>query len=313
MENNDTRNDEFTEEENFFGDPFFEDESDEPDYDESELDLFPFDKPRVVTLKNGTVHEFVIPSLREEKRRVEIQRTIIHTSKAVVNGQNPRQILVDYSKSRLSYYQHTARRFKGYRFGEQFPNPDEWLDARFKIGEETLGNGKQRDILLVSKIPVKDQRSAAERLYGGKLEIVKPKVKEGERIVHDLNARVRIHVKQEFGIEQNADGSFTAPEYVVHYFLNEPNSDQLSKWEMQCFTGNTLNHPKGGSTETRIYNIEQCAKLFDSMIDEVKGGAVFENVEVDVRNNTHLPLIPWAIKMDVISLVMNDQTTDSGN
>lgn len=311
----DTRNEntDFTEENNFFGENFFDNGSQEPDYDESELELFPFDKPRVITLRNGTVHEFVIPSLLQEKRRVGIQRTIIHTSPAVVNGQNPRQILVDYSKSRLAYYQDTINRFKGYRFGDEMPDPEQWLDARKVIGQKPLPNDRTKDVYLSSKIPVKHQRAAAERLYGGKLEIVKPKTKEGEKIVHDLNTRVRIHVKQEFGIEQLDSGEFTQPEHVVHYFLNEPNSDQLSKWEMTCFSGQTLNHPKGGSTETRVYNIESCAKLFDSMIDEITGGSVMDRIPVDVRNTSHLPLIPWAIKMDVISLVMNDQTTDSGN
>lgn len=311
----DTRkeNTEFTEDENIFGENFFDNSSTEPDYDESELELFPFDKPRVITLRNGTVHEFVIPTLLQEKRRVGIQRTIINTSPAVVNGQNPRQILVDYSKSRLAYYQDTVSKIKGYRFGSEFPDPEQWLDARKVIGQQSLPNGKEKPILLASKIPVKHQRAAAERLYGGKLEIVKPKLKEGEKVVHDLNTRVRIHVKQEFGIEQLDNGDFTAPDHVVHYFLNEPNSNHLSKWEMQCFSGQTLNNPKGGSTETRVYNIEECAKLFDSMIDEITGGSVFDGDPVDVRNTTHLPLIPWAIKMDVISLVMNDQTTDSGN
>lgn len=295
------------------------------DYTETEQEIhevtdFPFDEPRTIKLKNGTVHSFTIPTLNQEKRKEGIQRTIIITSPAIVNGQNPRQVKVDFSKSQIAYYQDVIKEVTGYAFDEG-DDPTAILDAQKIIREDPIeGTDRFRKVKLASLIPVTHQRAAIGRLYGGKIEIVKPELKEGEKEIVVLNARRYIKVKQEFGIEQNDDGTFTDPENRLFYRFREAGSNDLSKWEVNCFAGHTLNNPKGGSKEERTYDVDACVRLFDSMIDDITGGTVEEvfqgeltRVPIDVKNSEHLAKVPESIKTQLIAFVMNDVTTNSGN
>lgn len=282
------------------------------DDDDGEIAPFPFDEPRTIVLRNGTVHSFNIPTRMQEIRREKLQRTIIQTSNAIINGQNPQRSNTDYQRSRVAYYQDILKTVTGYAFNEG-DDPSQTLNGQETVREDPVeGTDRTRKVKLASLVPIAHQRAAAERIYGGRITVVKPELADGQKPIYVLNARRRITVKQEFGIEQNDDGTFTKPSHRPIYHFREPNSRNLSDWEMKCFGGYTIRNPKGGSIEERTFEIEQLCKLFDSMIDEIENG-VIGGEPCDVRNVDHLAKIPDAIKSTIIAFVMNDVTTDSGN
>src|SRR5260221_1437551 len=67
--------------------------------------LFAFDQPCEIPLQNGTVHRFKPWSPTIEKKREDYLKSIVVTSPAVVNGENPVDIKTDYSRSLLYYYE----------------------------------------------------------------------------------------------------------------------------------------------------------------------------------------------------------------
>lgn len=281
--------------------------------DNAELPLFNFMADPVITLRNGTKHFFIRPTDLHEKTKENLMKTLILTSAAKVNGQNPRKIKTDYSKALVKYYFDTIKSVLGYRVDVD-GDPTVMVDARAVVGEIEKDNGSKRPKLLCEMIPTSHQKAAAERIFGGKIDIVKPETKDGEKEVVVLNSRRRIHVTQEVGVESKDDGTLTKPTHVINYYFVEPNPKHLSKWEMTCIGGFSLNLPDGGSKEERVYLLGPCVELFDAMIDEITGAAVDDNGTVcDIKNSEHLASVHKSIKKLIIAQVMNDQTNNAGN
>lgn len=270
-------------------DPLFDDANELPDFD--------FAEPPVVKLKDGSEFYFKIPDLQSEKRADQLRKTLIITSPAKVNGFNPTNETTDYATADVRYFIDNLVKFKGFALNAG-GNPDEFIDAKTVVRTEKGTDGKTRTITAAHLVPVKHQRAAAARIYGGRIEVEKPD--KDDKRVRVLNETRFVTVKQEFGVEQNDDGTFTRPTNVVRYVFREPTSKELTFWQTKCFLGYKIPIKGGGSREERYFNTEQVVKLFDLLIFEVRGAS-------NVKD------IPEGVKRTAVTIAMGEVSGDVGN
>lgn len=276
--------------------------------DEDALPAFDFSLPQTITLKDGSEFKFKIPDLQSETRADNLRKTLIITSPAKVNGFNPTQETTDYATADMRYFIDNCEQFRGLAFNRG-DDPTVWTDAKRVIRHEKRGT-KTRAITAAHIFPVKWARAATARLYGGKIEVEKAEGKEKE--IKVVNEARFITVKQEFGVEQNDDGSFTRPTNIVRYKFREPVAGDLTFWQTKCFLGSKIPLKGGGSREERFFNTEKVAELFDMLIESVSGGALGE-VTFDPKNSEHLKKLPVGIKRTAVAICMGEVSGDVGN
>jgi hypothetical protein len=273
---------------------------------------FDFAVAPVIKLKDGTEFHFKIPDLDSERRADNLRKTLIITSPAKVNGFNPTQETTDYATADVRYFLDNLVSFKGLKLNRT--DADDMLsvlqDAKKVVRNERGRDNKVRAITAAMLVPVKHARAAAGRIFGGKIEVEKPDT-DADRIIV-LNEVRFVTVKQEFGVEQNDDGSFSLPTNVVRYIFREPSTRDLSFWQTKCFLGYKIPIKGGGSREERFFNTDKTVELFDMLIERIEGGAL-TGVPVDVRNTEHLKNIPVGVKRTAVTLAMGEVSGDVGN
>lgn len=293
-----------------------------------EYPLFPFDEPPVVKLPNGTTHYFRMWDEVTEKRREDLLKTVIITSPAIINGENPRQVNTDFTRSALAYYDMMVTHISGVSFNGN--KPEDKLDVKESTGETVPGSisekypeGKPATILDYIGVPIK--RAAALRIYGGKIEVegldeeededfdgdpfaeldIQKQVDKAEarREIYQLTLDRTIRIRQELGVEEiKGTGRTTEPTHVIRYHFTEPDPDQFSRWEMKGSQGYSVGLKKGGERRETRYNLDTVASLFDALIDRIEGasiGGAELNVPTDrndPRRATVLAQVPLPIK-----------------
>ena len=133
-------------------------------FEGKEYPLFPFDEPQIITLQNGTTHYFRLWDSVTEKKKEDLMKTVVITSPAIINNEQPRDTKTDYTKGLLHYYDMMIERVSGVALNGESP------DTVFDVNQETdipLGEGKARIKDLIS-VPIR--KAAAARLYSGKVE-----------------------------------------------------------------------------------------------------------------------------------------------
>lgn len=282
--------------------------------------LFPFDSPPTVTLKDGTVHRFRMPDRKAEQRREDRMKSIIITSPAKINGQNPRQSTTDYSRAEIGYYEDLIEEIQGFALNEG-DDPNAALQANQVIDEAFDEEKKQNvPVTIGDIIPTQHKRAAAQRIFGGKIEVEKPdrdaaeNAVEGEapKTLMTLRTERKYTVRHDFGVEQKDDGTFSDPTHQVYYVFNEPKAKHLSAWETKCFNGFTISLNTGGSREERTFNLDAVEKLFDSLIDEING-ANLNGQPINVRDPKQKSQVPISLKKTTVALLMGEVTGDVGN
>jgi hypothetical protein len=281
--------------------------------------LFPFDVAPVVTLKDNTVHKFRLPTREDEQRREDRMKSIIITSPARINGQNPKQSTTDYSKSEISYYEDLIEEITGIALDEG-GDPTKPLQANMVVDEVLDTKGKPVPITIGEMVPTKHKRAAAARIYGGKIEVVKPDADAEENAVEGeapkqllvIRSQRFITVRHDLGSEQQDDGTMSDPTHTVFYVFREPQAKQLSHWETKCFNGFTINLKGGGTREERTFNLTAVESLFDSLIERVEGASI-GGQPIDVRIPEHKAAIPLSLKKTTVALMMGEVMGDVGN
>lgn len=280
-------------------------------------ELFPFDVPPVITLKDGTVHHFRLPTRQDEQRREDRMKSVIITSPARINGQNPRQSTTDYSKAEIAYYEDLIEGVQGFPLTEG-AEPNQLLQAN-QVVDTAYDEAKKKDVEVTigDLVPTKHKRAAASRIFSGKIEVEKPKTEnavEGDapKPLLVLRAQRKIVVVQQVGVEQNDDGTFSDPTHTIRYVFNEPQAKHLSAWETKCFNGFTVPLGNGGSREERTFNLEAVENLFDSLIDDVQGAAL-GGQPINVREPAQKARVPLSLKKTTTALMMSEVTGDVGN
>jgi hypothetical protein len=281
--------------------------------------LFPFDEPPVITLRDGTVHRFRLPTRDVEQRREDRMKSIIITSPARINGQNPRQSTTDYSKSEIGYYEDLIEEISGFALSEG-DDPDKPLQANLVVDETYDENNKPLSITVGDMVPTKHKRAAAGRIYGGKIEVEKPGEADAENAVEGeaekqvlvIRNQRFITVRHDLGSEQQDDGTMSKPTHTVKHVFREPQAKHLSQWETKCFNGFSINLKGGGTREERTFNLGAVEALYDSLIERVEGAAL-GGTPVDVRIPEHKAGIPLSIKKTAVALLMGEVMGDVGN
>lgn len=293
-----------------------------------EYPLFPFDEPPVVKLPNGTTHYFRMWDEVTEKRREDLLKTIIITSPAIINGENPRQVNTDFTRSALAYYDMMVTHISGVAFNGNAPTDK--LDVKEGTGEIVPGSisekypeGKPATILDYIGLPIK--RAAALRIYGGKIEVegldeeedddfdgdpfAEPDIQkqvdkaEARREIYQLTLDRAITIRHEIGVEEiKGTGRTTEPSHVMRHVFREPTPDEFSRWEMKGSQGYSVSLKKGGERRETRYNLDTVSSLYDALIERVEGASV-AGVELqlpsnreDPRRATAVAQVPLAIK-----------------
>lgn len=282
--------------------------------------LFPFDKAPTVALKDGTTHNFRIPNKQDEQRREDRMKSVIITSPARINGQNPKQSTTDYSKAEIGYYEDLIESLQGFALNEG-DDPTVPLQANTVI-DEVYDEKKKANVAVTigDAVPTKHKRAAAARIYGGKIEVYKPEKAEKENAVEGeaktqilvLRAQRLITIRHQVGSEQLDDGTFSKPTNEIFYVFREPQAKHLSQWETKCFNGFTIPLGNGGQREERTFNLEAVENLFDSLIDEVRGASV-DGHAINVREPQQLARVPLSLKKTTVAILMGEVTGDVGN
>lgn len=255
-----------------------------------EYPLFAFDEPPVVRLPNGTEHYFRMWDEATEKRREDLMKTVIISSPAVVNGENPRDVKTDFSRAAVWYYDAMIERVAGVAYNGN--DPSTVLEASTTTGEK-LPNGKEATIRDLIGVAIK--KAASLRLYGGKVEVERPaeaeedfegdpfdeddiqrrvETAEAAKQVYSLTLERTIVIRQELGVEMiHGTGRTTDPTHVIRYHFREPSGDEFSRWELKGYRGYSVGMRNGGERSERFYNLETVRQLFDALIERIDGAS----------------------------------------
>lgn len=291
-------------------------------FEDETFPLFPFDEPQQITLLNGTIHQFKPWSIPVERKRETALKSIVTTSPAVFNGENPVNVKTDFTRSSLLYYELMIDRIGGVSLDGVDQNGS-FLDAHQVVEGQVRRDGKPARILDLVAPSIRKQ--AASRLYGGRYEVEKPDLEdeapeynpyededegllksiekqEKRQTVYALSLDRTIVVRQDIGIEQLANGSYTDPTHRIRYHFNDPDDKDFSKWELKAQEGFLLNRKDGGTTGESYYNLGTLASLFDKLINKVQGaslhGAPIELPEDrdDPARQALLAMVPYHCK-----------------
>jgi hypothetical protein len=296
--------------------------------------LFPFDEAPVVKLPNGTTHYFRRWDEVTEKKREDLMKTVILSSPAIINGENPRDVKTDFTRSAIAYYDMMIERVSGVSFNGNDPN--DILDANQETGE-TLPNGKPARIR--DLIGANVRRAAAVRIYGGKIELERPGAiddddddftgdpfdadditkqverQEKQREIYQLTLNRSLSVRHELGVEQiSGTGRTTEPSHVIIYRFREPTGDEFSKWELKGYRGYSINLKNGGERSERFYNLETIRWLFDTLIEKIDGASINGNpihlpdARDDVQRQALLAVIPLSVKKLTVATVFAEMS-----
>jgi len=280
----------------------------EDDFDPANLPPVDFATPPHVVLKDGTEFDFKIPDLASERRGDNLRKTLILTSPARVNGFNPTQETTDYATADWRYFVDNLEKVRGFKLTAD-GDASATLNARDVVRTDTGKDGKPHQITVAQLIPVKHARAAVARMYGGKIEVEKPETDEARILV--LNEVRYIVVKQEFGVEQNDDGTFSNPTNIGRYIFREPTSKELSFWQTKCFLGYKIPIKGGGAREERYFNTDKTVELFDKLIERVEG-CVYNGAPVNVKDAADLLRIPAGVKRTAVTIAMGEVSGDVG-
>lgn len=295
-----------------------------------ELPLYAFDVKPVITLPNGSVHYFRMWDEVTEKKREDLLKSIIVTSPAVINGENPRDVKTDFTRSLLAYYEMMIERIGGIALDGDTGGT---YDAK-QVTDTVLPNGKQARVMDLLPAPIR--KAAAARLYGGNIEIerdedediapdfdpfaeipdiqVEVKRAEDRREVYRLNAERVYVIKHELGVETLRNGQRTKPTHVIRYHFREPDGEHFSRWEMKGSKGFALSLPKGGTRAETFYNLETLKQLFDALIERIEGASLNgQPIELPSdRQSEHrkaiLAQVPLAIKKLTVATLFQEMS-----
>lgn len=264
--------------------------------------LFPFDKPCEVKLLNGTIHRFKLWTPAIEKKREDLLKSIVVSSPAVINGQNPMDVKTDATRSLLAYYDLMIDEVGGVTLNG-FDQNGAFQKANKVIEGELTRKGTPARI--VDMISPAVRRAAVQRLYSGKIEVEKPEAEEQEvdydpfastedfdlqkeidkqtsqQRVYTLAVDRSIVIRQQLGIEQLPSGQFTEPTHFLRYHFNDPEGEDFSRWEMKAQKGFVIQTKGGGTRGESYYNLETLNALFDKLINKIEGASL-NNVSIEL-------------------------------
>jgi hypothetical protein len=297
-------------------------------FEGKEYPLFPFDVPQTIKLQNGTTHFFRMWDEVTEKKKEDLMKTVIITSPAIINNEQPRDSKTDYTKGLLAYYDMMAERVSGVALNGEPP------DTIFNVKDETeieMSDGHKARILDLVSVPVK--KAAASRLYGGKVEAERPEEEEevfegdpfaeadisaavdkaeNRKEVYKLSLNRQVVIRHEIGIEQMRNGRMTDATHLMRHHFNEPDAKAFSKWELTAFRGYSVSRPKGGDRSERFYNLDAINSLYNMLIDRIEGASISGNA-IDLPSELDDPArvallkkVPLAIKKYTVGSLFSE-------
>lgn len=299
--------------------------------------LFPFDAPPVIKLPNGTTHHFKMWNEVTEKKREDLLKTIVVTSGTTLrNGEQPRDVRTDFTRSALKYYEMMIDKISGVAFNGN--SPEDILDAHMPSGEFRDAE-KTIPIPLWEMVGVPIRKEAALRIYGGKIEVEHPDVEEDEEDVDpfaelDLKEEVAkqqkkadstvyrltlnrdIVIRQEIGAEPiKGTGRFTDPTHLIRYHFGEPEAADFSKWEIKGHHGFSVATKNGGERAERYYNLDTVAVLFARLIKRIEGASL-NGAEIHLASDPASPQrkavldsVPLNIKKLTVATLFNEMNS----
>jgi hypothetical protein len=250
--------------------------------------------------------------LRKAKRSDNEQRnreTVTHKFTKKVENKPAVTVTNSADKATIAFAKRLATRVRGYAEDE-----NEWLDAQTVLGQEENDKGKLVDVRVIDKVPVEHVLRAGNEYFGGKF-----KVEKRGRVIITRGASQSYVVKQEVGIEELEDGSFSKPTSVVKYHFDEVSGDALQLYSAQAVMGTTIFGDEGDTREDRVVSLDTVRTLFDGKETlNFKGCVRIENAtlngsEVDCDDASHLMFIDDGLKKTVVLVLFNHLTTNLGN
>lgn len=270
------------------------------DYNGVTYPLFAYDQPAIVKLPNGTEHAFRLWDEVTEKKREDLLKTVVITSPHLLNGEAPRDIKTDFTRSQIAYYSMMIDKVRG--VNNLGSDVTDWTDANATTGEfleTTTKGGQPIEARIQDYIGAPIKKAAASRLYGGKIELEKPDPEETEDDIDadpfsdeeasDIQEKLdkaeaqkelykltlnRIHIiSQKLGIE-TVQGRESAPTNWMRYHFREPSGDEFSVWELKGYRGFSVSLAKGGEKSERYYNLETVKRLFNRLIERIEGASI---------------------------------------
>ena len=257
--------------------------------------------PQLKKNKVYTTHLVRRPTIEEEERK-ERMTPLLTMSAGKVGEQQAQQTNVDIVPGDRYLYNQIIKKVWGYN-APGVPQSEEGTDPQTVV---QVRDPETREIVekpLVEAIPDDHKSLVVNSLFPSNpnsFEIVENSELTGFSLVGGQEWTLRQTIG---GQEQQDDGTFSEPDFIVEYVFNEPTASDMKAFRTKGFAVKTWSDKNGRQNEERRIILPAIVSLFDSLISSMDGVVVDrgETGETfNARDKTHLALVPPAFKKNAI-------------
>ncbi len=260
-----------------------------------------------------TTHVVRRPTPQEEERK-ERMTPLISKSAGKVGESQAQQTVVDIVPGDRYLYREIIKRVHGYRI-PGVTDDGSGLDPQTKVKVRDPETKEEVEKLLLDLIPDDHKSIVVNSIFStepNRFEIVDSDEVAGYSLVGGQQWTLRQSVG---GLEQQDDGTFSEPEYIIEYVFNEPSANDMKTFRTKGFAVKTWNDKNGLSNEERRIILPVVTGLFDSLVSVIDGVEVDKGdskEEFDLRNPEHLAMVPSSFKKSAVLKLFSFLQADLG-
>jgi hypothetical protein len=278
--------------------------------DEFNVNVNPY--PQLKRKKIITTHVVRRPTIEEEERK-ERMTPLLTKSAGKVGDVQASQTNVDIIPGDRYLYNKVIRSISGYSLPGI--DPTKTLDPHTKVQVRDPETGENVEKELVDVIPDDHKSLVVNSIFPSNpnnFEVVENDEVVGFSLVGGQEWTIRQFIG---GREQQEDGTFSAPDFVVDYVFNEPSANDMKGFRTKAFAVKTWRDKDGIENEERRIILPVLIGLFDRLVSIIDGVTIDrgETGETfDVHKKEHLAFIPPAFKKNAVLKLFSFLQADLG-
>lgn len=269
--------------------------------------------PQLKKKKIITTHLVRRPTAEEEERK-ERMTPLVTKSAGKIGDAQAQQTNVDIVPGDRYLYDKIIKRVWGYNVpGVQ--EDESGIDPFTKVKVKDRATGELVEKTLVEAIPDDHKSLVVNSLFPSNpnnFEVVDNDEVVGYSLVGGQEWTLRQFIG---GMEQQEDGTFSEPDYIIEYIFNEPSGEDMKSFRTKGFAVKTWSDKTGVQNEERRIILPVITSLFDKLVSSMDGVTVATETsaeEFNIRKAEHLLLVPTAFKKNAILKLFTFLQADLG-